>query len=409
MATDYNFMGGNSCLTHLECTKSGERYNADELQNLSDEGVPLWACYDFDKVKETLTPENLAGRPNTMWRYLELLPVRSTKFIVTLGEGWTPLRRPEPLRTWSGFSNLYVKDESLNPTGSFKARGISSALSAALERGAKSFSIPSAGNAGGALAAYAAAAGVKAHVFMPQDAPFAFKVECDYYGAEVELIDGLLSDCAQIAAEKSREHGWYEVSTLKEPYRLEGKKTMGFEIAEQFNWNLPDVIIYPTGGGTGLIGMWKAFRELKQMGWIEGDLPRMVSVQSKGCAPIVRAFNEGKSHAEQWEGAETIASGIRVPGALGDFLMLDILRESGGTAIAVSDEEILECSRLLAKYTGIFPAPEGGATLAALLDMKENRLVGPDEEVVLYNTGSGFKYLEALSKVQKDAMRTALA
>ncbi len=391
----------NAYLNRLECSRTGRHYEADRLQNISEAGVPLLARYDLERLAADLNKEDLKGRRKDMWRYREFLPVTSEEYIISLGEGFSPLRRSRRLGDFAGISHLYVKDESLNPTGSFKARGISSALSAALERGATKFAIPSAGNAAGALAAYAAEAGAEAFVFMPKDTPIAFRLECEYYGARVELVDGLIDDCGRIVQQRKEQEGWYEVSTLKEPYRLEGKKTMGLELGEQFDWELPDVIIYPTGGGTGLIGMWKAFEELEQMGWIGSKRPRMVAVQTEGCAPIVKAFSEGKDVAESWPDARTVVSGLRVPDALGDFLILDALKESGGTAVAVSDEECIEFSRHMASRTGIFPAPEGGATLAALMKLREKQLVEDDEKVVLYNTGSGFKYLEALNSGQK--------
>ncbi|MDX1671941.1 MAG: threonine synthase [Balneolaceae bacterium] len=399
-----------SHLTHLECTKTGDRYDSEPLQNLSDQNAPLVARYDLEKLSSTFSRDTFRDRPPTMWRYAELLPVRNPENIVSLGEGFTPLRKVDQLAGWIGLKDLYIKDESINPTGSFKARGLSSAVSAAIERGACGFTIPSAGNAAGALSAYSASAGCDAHVFMPKDTPLAFKLECEYYGAEITLMDGLISDCAVEARRKQQESGWYEVSTLREPYRLEGKKTMGFEIAEQLNWEVPDVIIYPTGGGTGLIGIWKAFDELEQLGWIGSKRPRMIAVQSEGCAPIVRAFQSGKQEAESWENAETVASGLRVPGAIGDFIILKILRESGGDAVAVSDESLLHYSRKMSEYTGIFPAPEGGATLAALMELRDNDWIDDDEKIVLLNTGSGFKYLEALQGVDEElAARTMLS
>ena len=385
-------------ITHLECSRTGAQYDADVLQNLSEVGAPLLARYDLDRAGRALTRAALSTRSPTMWRYREVLPIRRTEEIVSLGEGFTPLLRPERLGRWTGFSQLYIKDESPNPTGSFKARGLSAAVTCARARGAKKLAIPTAGNAGGAMAAYAAACGLPAIVFMPRDTPLAFVAECRSCGAEVELVDGLISDCGRIVGERKEAEGWFEVSTLKEPYRIEGKKTLGYELAEQMEWSLPDVVIYPTGGGTGLIGMWKAFAELEQLGWIGEHRPRMISVQAEGCAPIVRAFARGDEAAEAWEGAHTVASGLRVPSAVGDFLMLQVLRESGGTAIAVSDAELLAHSHRMAAHTGIFPAPEGGATLAALIKLKEQGLVAPDERVVLFNTGSGYKYLEALSE-----------
>lgn len=383
-------------LIHLECSKTGKTYEADSLHNVSEAGAPLLARYDIESIRNSLKKTDLNRRKPDMWRYEELLPVRNTSRKITLGEGYTPLRKADTLGRNIGMGNVFIKDESMNPTGSFKARGISAAISAALQRGARAFAIPSAGNAAGALAAYAAEAGVEAHVFMPSDTPRAFKLECEYYGAHVELIDGLITDCGNIVQKRKETEGWYEVSTLKEPYRLEGKKTMGFELAEQFNWELPDVVIYPTGGGTGLIGMWKAFDEMEKLGWIGSKRPRMVSVQTEGCAPIVRAFNKKMKSAEPWQNARTVVSGLRVPNAIGDFLILEALYKSEGTAVAVSDEELIEYSEIMARHTGIFPAPEGGATLAALMKLKERRLVDKDERVVLFNTGSGFKYLEAL-------------
>ena len=387
-----------SFFTHLECTRTGARYDLDGLHNLSEAGAPLFARYDLAAARGAVSREEVVRRAPSMWRYREVMPLRPGDEIVTLDEGWTPLRRARRLGEWCGFRRLWVKDESVNPTGSFKARGLSAAVTAAAARGAVKVAIPTAGNAGGALAAYAAAAGLEGHVFMPRDTPAAFQVEVSACGARLELVDGLITDCGLIVGERRQAEGWFDMSTLKEPYRVEGKKTMGYELAEQLGWSLPDVIVYPTGGGTGLIGMWKAFEELEQLGWIEpGRRPRMVSVQAAGCAPIVRAFEAGHESAEPWTDARTIASGLRVPGAVADFLMLRALRESGGTAVAVTDEELVASSRDLARHTGIFPAPEGGATLAALLALKERGWLGADERVVLFNTGSGYKYLEALS------------
>ncbi len=387
-----------SFFTHLECTRTGARYDLDGLHNLSEAGAPLFARYDLTAARGFVSREEVSRRVPSMWRYREVMPLRAGDETVTLDEGWTPLRRARRLGDWCGFDRLWVKDESVNPTGSFKARGLSAAVTAAAARGAVKVAIPTAGNAGGALAAYAAAAGLECTVFMPRDTPAAFQIEVRACGARLELVDGLITDCGRIVGERRQAEGWFDMSTLKEPYRVEGKKTMGYELAEQFGWSLPDVIVYPTGGGTGLIGMWKAFEELEQLGWIEpGRRPRMVSVQAAGCAPIVRAFEAGRESAEPWTDARTIASGLRVPGAVADFLMLRALRESGGTAVAVTDEELLASSRDLARHTGIFPAPEGGATLAALLALKERGWLGADERVVLFNTGSGYKYLEALS------------
>ena len=386
-----------SFLEHLECGRTGERYDAFELQNLSRDGAPLLARYDLAAAAAVLKKEDLRTRRADMWRYFEVMPIAQEQQIVSLGEGYSPLHRVARLGEWAGFSQLYIKDESANPTGSFKARGLAAAVSAARERGARKLAIPTAGNAGGALSAYAAAAGLETFVFMPRDTPRAFVIECQACGAHVELVDGLINDCGRIVAERKEAEGWFDVSTLKEPYRIEGKKTMGYELAEAFDWELPEVILYPTGGGTGLVGMWKAFDEMEEMGWIGSERPRMVSVQAAGCAPIVRAFERGDERAELWEGAHSVASGLRVPVAVGDFLMLQALRQSGGTAVAVTDEELVEESHRLARFTGIFPAPEGGATLAALLKLKERGWVGADERVVLFNTGTGYKYLEVLA------------
>jgi threonine synthase len=330
-----------------------------------------------------------------------MLPVRREDNIVTLGEGWTPLLPAKALGAALGVSQLLIKDESLNPTHSFKARGMSVAVSMAKELGAKKLAAPSAGNAAGALAAYCARAGLGAYLFMPRDTPRANVVECEVAGAHVTLIDGLITDCGAEVARRKETEGWFDVSTLKEPYRVEGKKTLGYEIAEQSEWILPDVIVYPTGGGTGLVGMWKAFDELQQLGWIGDKRPRMISVQAAGCAPIVRAFEAGARFAEEFENAATVASGLRVPKAIGDFLILDAIRASGGTAITVTDDELLEGARELARTEGIFAAPEGGACVPALRKLLARGDVKPDERVVLFNTGSGIKYLDAFEKKMK--------
>lgn len=342
-----------------------------------------------------MTRDSLPLRESTLWRYCEVLPVEREENRLTLGEGMTPMIHARRLGDKIGMRGLYIKDESLNPTGSFKARGMAVAVSMAKELGAKKLAVPSAGNAAGALAAYAALAGLEAYIFMPKDTPRANIVECQQTGANVELIDGLITDCGRIVAERKDREGWFDVSTLKEPYRIEGKKTMGYELAEQFRWKLPDVILYPTGGGTGLIGMWKAFDEMEQIGWITSHRPRMITVQAAGCAPIVRAFAAGASSAEEVKDAHTIASGLRVPRAIGDFLMLDILRKSGGTAIDVSDEELLQAVKEIGSTEGMFVAPEGAACLPALVRLIESGLVSRDERVVLFNTGSGLKYLDA--------------
>jgi threonine synthase len=332
-----------------------------------------------------------------MWRYASVLPVRNAANIVSLGEGWTPLVRTGRLGARIGAAHLWVKDEGLNPTGSFKARGLSCAVSMAKELGLRKLAIPSAGNAAGAMAAYAAAAGMEAHIFMPQDVPQSNYIECRAAGAHVTLVDGLISDCGKIVAARKDAEGWFDVSTLKEPYRIEGKKTMGYEVAEQLGWQLPDAIFYPAGGGVGLIGMWKAFEELETLGLIGSKRPKMIAVQAEGCQPVVRAFERGEQRAEFWHDAHTIASGLRVPKPLGDALMLRAIRESGGTAIAVSDAEAIDGGLELASSEGMFPAPEGGACVAALRRLLTSRFLKPDERVVIYNTGSGLKYLEAYS------------
>ena len=382
-------------LADLICTRTGKAYPKDQLWNLSPEAnAPLFARYDLDAVAKAMRREQLAGRPTTMWRYAEVLPVEDAQFQVSLGEGFTPLLRAASLGRKIGVPNLYIKDEGLNPTGSFKARGMSAAISRAVELGASAIAIPSAGNAGGATAAYAARAGLPAHIFMPKDVPKANYIECKVLGAHVELVDGLISDCGKIVASRKEAEGWFDISTLKEPYRVEGKKTMGYELAEQFDWELPEVVIYPTGGGTGLIGMWKAFDEMERMGWIGRERPRMISVQAAGCAPIVRAYRAGAAHAEPWRDAETVAAGLRVPAAVGDFLMLKAIRESGGCALSVTDEELMVATSQMAAAVGSFPAPEGAATLAALEKLIACNLIDERDRVVLFNTGTGLKYIE---------------
>ncbi len=383
---------------YLECSACGERYDKDRLLNLCVCGKPLVARYDLDTARALLRREDLAGRVSSMWRYAEMLPAPTADAIVSLGEGMTPLVPAPRLGARFGLANVYVKDEALNPTGSFKARGMSAAVTMAMHLGATAFAVPSAGNAAGALAAYAAAAGLPSHIFMPADTPRANVVECEYSGASVTLVDGLITDCGRIVAERKDGEGWFDVSTLKEPYRIEGKKTMGYELAEQLDWELPDVILYPTGGGTGLIGMWKAFDEMEALGWIGSRRPRMVSVQADGCAPIVRAFEAGEESAAEITDAHTVASGLRVPRAIGDFLILRAVRESGGTAIAVSDEALVDGVRVVASAEGIFAAPEGGACVAALGELVARGDVGPDDRVVVFNTGTGAKYLEALDR-----------
>lgn len=382
-------------VTHLECSKTGKTYEPNKLYNLSEAGKPLLVRYDLKAAAKNLTKDVLKNRVSSLWRYREVLPVVSDENIVSLGEGWTPLPHAKRLGALLGMSELYIKDEGANPTGSFKARGQTAAISMAKELGVKKVAIPTAGNAGGAMAAYAAAAGLEAHVFMPRDTPAANRIECQQLGANVTLINGLITDCGAEVAKRKEAEGWFDVSTLKEPYRIEGKKTMGYELAEQFGWELPDVILYPTGGGTGLVGMWKAFDEMEAMGWIGSKRPRMFSVQAAGCAPIVRAFENGWDEAPEFENAHTAASGLRVPRAIGDFIMLDILRRSGGGAIAVTDEEMIADTKVVGAAEGIFCAPEGAACFSALKKMLASGQVTATERVVLFNTGTGVKYLEA--------------
>ncbi|MCA1625842.1 MAG: threonine synthase [Acidobacteria bacterium] len=386
-------------VTHLECASCHKNYEAGKLHNLCAEcGKPLLVRYDLERAAQTLTKESLKNRQSNLWRYAEVLPVENESNIVSFGEGFTPLLKAEKLAaTLSVKSNLFIKDESTNPTQSFKARGMSAAVSMAKELGVKRVAAPSAGNAAGALAAYASRAGMETFLFMPKDTPRANIVECEQTGANVTLIDGLITDCGKIVAECKDAEGWFDVSTLKEPYRVEGKKTMGYELAEQFDYQLPDVILYPTGGGTGLIGMWKAFDEMQQLGWIDAKRPRMVSVQSIGCAPIVKAFHEGDMFAAEFPNAQTVASGLRVPKAIGDFLILDALHKSGGTAVAVTDEELINAVKEIGAAEGLFCAPEGAACLPALRKMIEQNLVKENETVVIFNTGAGIKYLEAFS------------
>jgi threonine synthase len=385
-------------VTHLECGACRLRHEARRLHNLCTQcGKPLLVRYDLEGASKSLTKENLVSRQPDLWRYREVLPVERSENVVTLGEGLTPLVHALRLGASLGMSELYIKDEGQNPTQSFKARGMTAAVSMAKELGVEKLAVPSAGNAAGALAAYAARAGMEAHIFMPKDTPRANVIECEQTGAHVTLMDGLITDCgAEVGRRKERE-GWFDVSTLKEPYRIEGKKTMGYELAEQFDWQLPDVIIYPTGGGTGLIGMWKAFDEMEQMGWIGSQRPRMVTVQASGCAPIVTAFEQGERFAAEFPNAHTTASGLRVPKAIGDFLILDALRASGGTAVAVTDKELIDATQEVGAAEGIFCAPEGAACLPALKKLMSDGAVKPNERVVLFNTGSGVKYIESFS------------
>ena len=382
-------------IAYLECTKCGQHITADQPQTVcpKDGGV-LYARYDLATLKKTFTSASVFGRTPNMWRYAEVMPEAEP---VTLGEGFTPMF---PSRE---HSSVYIKDEGLNPTGSFKARGMSAAVTMAKSYGLKKLAAPSAGNAASALAAYSAAAGMEAHIFMPKDVPLANRVECESYGAHVTLVDGLISDCARMVADNKDKEGWFDVSTLKEPFRVEGKKTMGYEVAEQLGWRVPHGIIYPTGGGVGLIGMWKAFDEMQELGWIGPERPQMVAVQSSGCAPIAKAWDEGRHHAQFWPNASTIAAGLRVPKAYGDYLILDILKKSGGVALSVTDDEVMDALGHWARVEGIFAAPEGAASLAAYRKLRETGFFTPDDSVVLFNTGSGLKYLDVIDGYKKTA------
>jgi len=385
-----------SALTHLECSACGRKHDADRLQNLCpDCGKVLLARYDLPRVARTLSREAVAARPRGMWRWRELLPVRDARHVVSLGEGDSPLLPAPRLGARAGLKRLLLKDESSNPTGSFKARGMTAAVTRAKQLGAKALAAPTAGNAGGALAAYAAAAGLPAVIVMPADTPSANVMECQAFGAQVVKLNGLISDCGKYVAGRKDREGWYDVSTLKEPYRVEGKKTMGYELWEQFGGRLPHVILYPTGGGVGLIGMCKAFDEMQEMGWIGAERPRMVAVQAEGCAPIVKAWEAHRESAEFFQNAATIASGLRVPGPLGDLLILKMLKQTKGTALTVTDTEMLEAGRELARLEGIFAAPEGAATAIAARKLAASGWIRPSDNVVLFNTGTGYKYSEA--------------
>ena len=382
-------------LTHLTCTACGLRHESSQLQNLCTKcQKPLFPVYDLAAVGRVLKREDLAAREKSLWRYREVLPLPAEVEPVSLGEGGTPLLGAERYGEAAGVPNLWVKDEAQNPTQSFKARGMAVAVSMARHLGATKLAVPTAGNAGGALAAYAARAGLEAHVFMPRDTPRANIIECRELGANVVLIDGLITDCgAEIARRKAAE-GWFEMSTLKEPYRVEGKKTLGYELAEQMNWTLPDVVLYPTGGGTGLIGMWKAFDEMEALGWISSARPRMFSVQASGCAPIVQAFEAGERFAAEFPNAHTLASGLRVPKAVGDFIMLDILRASGGSGVTVEDGEMIAMTREVGAAEGLFVAPEGAACFVALRKLLAAKKITAQDRTVIFNTGSGIKYLD---------------
>jgi threonine synthase len=387
----------NTSVTHLECSLCNRKYDAGKAWNLCECGGPLIVGYNLPRIREAWSIDSLASATESMWRYAPILPVQHETSIITLGEGMTPLLPARRTGARIGATDLLIKDEGLNPTGSFKARGMSCAVSMCVELGLKKLAAPSAGNAASALAAYAAAAGIEAHIFMPDDVPQANFIECKAYGAHVTLVDGLISDCAKIVAERGPKEGWFDLSTLKEPYRIEGKKTMGYEVAEQLGWELPDAIFYPTGGGVGMIGMWKAFAEMEALGWIGPERPKMIAVQAEGCQPVVRAFEAGAERSQFWEGASTVASGLRVPKPLGDFLVLKAVRESGGTAIAVPDADLLAAGIRLAAEEGIFVCPEGAACVAAAERLIREGFLAHDDQIVIYNTGSGLKYLEAYS------------
>jgi threonine synthase len=384
-------------LAYLECSKCGEQISGAQPQTICPkDGGSLYVRFDLAALKGKFTPDSLRGRPATMWRYHEVLPGDAP---VTLGEGFTPMlpSRENP--------NVYIKDEGLNPTGSFKARGLCAAVTMAKQYGLKKLAVPSAGNAASALAAYCAAAGIEAYIFMPKDVPLANFVECESYGAHVTLVNGLISDCARMVNERKQAEGWFDISTLKEPFRVEGKKTMGYEVAEQLNWELPDAIFYPTGGGVGLIGMWKAFDEMEQLGWLKKTAsykrPKMIAVQADGCAPVVKAWNEHKPVAEMWQNAHTSAAGLRVPKPYADYIILDILKQSDGAAVAVSDAQIFQAVKEWASREGVFASPEGAASLAAYKILLEQKFLKPSDRVVLFNTGSGLKYIDVIAQALK--------
>lgn len=388
----------NSTATKIYCSKCDKEYKLTEILNLCECGGPLLLDYDFQKAKDTFTLDSLSKRVNNIWRYSEILPVQNDRNRLSLGEGMTPLFKSENIAAQMKLNNLYIKDESNNPTGSFKARGLSMAVSKAKELGIEKIIIPTAGNAGSATAAYCAIAGIKCKIVMPESTPAPFKVDAKYFGAEIVEVGGSIKDAGEKAAELVKAEGWFAVSTLKEPYRIEGKKTMGYELFEQFNHKLPDVIIYPTGGGTGLIGMWKAFNELEKMGLVGSHRPKMISVQTEGCAPIVKAFENKAKSATLWDNPTTLASGLRVPSAVGDFLILDAVYKSNGCAVAVSEDELVESTFELGRSEGIFAAPEGGAALAACKKLVKSGYIKEDDKVVVFNTGSGYKYLDSLAK-----------
>ncbi len=387
-----------SSLVNLRCSNCGDQYSSECLMTVCPAcGRVLFAEYDLTAAAITMTPDALRERPWTMWRYAEILPVRNEQYRLTLGEGGTPLLEVQSLGRRQGVDRLLVKDEGQNPTGSFKARGLCVAVARAKELGVTAVAIPSAGNAASAMAAYAARARMPAHVFMPEDAPEAMIAECRIYGAQVTLVKGRINDAGRALREAGVNQDWFDVSTLKEPYRAEGKKTLGIELAEQLGWRLPDAIIYPTGGGTGIVGMWKAFAELEQMGLIDAKRPKMIVVQAEGCAPIVRAHAQGERHAEEWKDSATVAAGLRVPVAIGDYLILDAVSASGGTAITVTDQELMDGVRLAAREEGFFASPEAGATFAALPKLLAAGAIDPSDEVVIFSTGSGLKHTSDFS------------
>ncbi|HKW75093.1 MAG TPA: threonine synthase [Terriglobales bacterium] len=386
-------------IAYLECTKCGDHLSGEQPQTICPkDGGSLYVRFDLAAIKSKFTRDALRGRPATMWRYREVLPGENP---VTLGEGFTPML---PSRE---NNNVYIKDEGLNPTGSFKARGLCAAVTMARQYGLKKLAVPSAGNAASALAAYCAAAGIEAHIFMPKDVPLANLVECKSYGAHVTLVDGLISDCARIVGERKQSEGWFDVSTTKEPFRVEGKKTMGYEVAEQLNWELPDAIFYPTGGGVGLIGMWKAFDEMEQLSWIGKKRPKMISVQAAGCAPVVKAWNQHRATAEVWPNAHTAAAGLRVPKPYADYIVLDILKQSGGAAVSVSDEEIFRSVKDWASKEGVFASPEGAACLGAYKMLVKDGVLKSSDKVVLFNTGSGLKYIDVIADALKISSQPA--
>jgi threonine synthase len=389
-------------VTHLDCTRCNQRYEPGQVLTVCTvDGAPLFARYDLERAAKNMRPGHLALREPTLWRYDDVLPVESPDHRVSLGEGFTPLLTARRLGSAIGLPRLYIKDESGEPTGSFKARGLSLAVSMAKALGATDVCLPSAGNAGSALAAYAAKGGLKAHVFVPKDIAQLFLMETRAYGAEVETVDGLITDAGKVCAERAKENGWYECATLKEPYRVEGKKTMGYELAEQMGWKLPDAILYPTGGGTGLVGMWKAFAEMETMGFVGPARPRMYAVQAEGCAPVVKAFSDGKNEVEFWPDATTHALGLRVPKPYADALILDAIRQSHGSALAVSEEEIMAGVREAASFEGLFMAPEGGACVAALRKLRASGHLSADDTVVVFNTGTGLKYTDVMAPLFK--------